>query len=182
MDHLSWRNASRIMIHVSPCVQSRDRNLILTATIMAHMHGNRLTEAAYQLTGEQAEPGYRSTYEWANDFGSTWTCIQIHVFEPGRDSPGCRRNQALTFSNSIMRSNTTPPGQSELLRNISNLVSHADAWLSSLITRTGVLSLTDIWTRSGLTVKTACRSDYHQSTYRDYLSLPIQIVHIWQHV
>ena len=72
-------------------VQSRDHIQNPITTSMAHMHCDRLAEAANQLLGEQSEPGYRSTYEWAQDFGSTYTCIKIHVFEPG---PGFTRVQA----------------------------------------------------------------------------------------
>ena len=50
---------------------------------MAHMHGDRLSQAAKNLISEQSEPGYASTYEWVQDFGSTYTCIRVHVFEPG---------------------------------------------------------------------------------------------------
>ena len=58
---------------------------------MAHMHGDRLSQAAKNLISEQSEPGYASTYEWVQDFGSTYTCIRVHVFEPG---PGFTRVQA----------------------------------------------------------------------------------------
>ena len=58
---------------------------------MAHMHGDRLSQAAENLISEQSEPGYASTYEWVQDFGSTYTCIRVHVFEPG---PGFTRVQA----------------------------------------------------------------------------------------
>ena len=58
---------------------------------MAHMHGDRLSQAAENLISEQSEPGYTSTYEWVQDFGSSFTCIRVHVFEPG---PGFTRVQA----------------------------------------------------------------------------------------